>query len=117
MTENGKEMIACCGLVCTECPGYIATRENDPEKIAATARAWSKEHGREVRPEDVWCDGCLVEGKKCAHCSECAVRACCIGRGLDNCALCSEFSSCDTIRSFLKIVPPARAVLENIRNS
>jgi len=24
-----KEMIACCGLVCTECPAYIATQNGD----------------------------------------------------------------------------------------
>jgi hypothetical protein len=36
-----KEMIAFCGLVCSDCPTYIATQTNDDEKRAKVARQWS----------------------------------------------------------------------------
>ncbi len=31
------KMIACCGLVCTECPTFIATQDDDDEARAKTA--------------------------------------------------------------------------------
>jgi len=38
--ENMKKMIAYCGLICTECPGYIATQKDSDEEREKVAKLW-----------------------------------------------------------------------------
>jgi len=109
-----SKMISCCGLVCTECPAYLATQANDENKARETAAMWSKMFSIEVKIEDVWCDGCLVEGKKCAHCGECEIRACVFEKKLDNCAHCDDYG-CQKISGFFQMVPDAKKYLDEIR--
>jgi hypothetical protein len=111
MTER---MISKCGLVCTECPAFIATRDGDEEKVREIAAQWSKEYHADVKPEHVWCDGCLVEGRKCAHCSECEIRACATKRAVESCAACPDYG-CEILSAFHEMVPQARQVLESLR--
>ncbi|MBC8446916.1 MAG: DUF3795 domain-containing protein [Chloroflexi bacterium] len=109
------KMIAYCGLVCTECPAYIATKANDAAAIERVARLWAKEYNAQITAAAVWCDGCLSAGPRlCSHCGECEIRACAISRGVVNCAYCDDYG-CQTISGFLAHVPDAKAVLENIR--
>lgn len=105
------EMIAYCGLICTACDAYLATRTNDEARARATAAAWSKQFGIEVAVTDVWCDGCLVGGRKCAHCGECEIRACASDRGVATCGLCDDYP-CATLSGFLAMVPEAKARLD-----
>lgn len=107
-------MIACCGLTCSECPALLATKAGDAARIAEVAAAWSAQFNTRVEPEHVWCDGCIVEGRKCAHCGECEIRACAMGRGLANCALCDDYA-CGKLAAFFEMVPPAKATLDGIR--
>ncbi|MBN1883461.1 MAG: DUF3795 domain-containing protein [Deltaproteobacteria bacterium] len=104
-------MIAFCGLICTDCPAYQATQADDLAGAQETAALWSKEYGVNVQVEDVWCDGCLVEGKKCAHCAVCAVRKCAVKRGVVHCGACADFA-CGTIEQIFAVAPEAREVLE-----
>ncbi len=105
-----KRMIAYCGLVCTDCPAYLATQAEDEKKARETADLWAREYGIKVTVADVWCDGCSAEGKKCAHCAECEIRACGIGNGVENCGRCADFP-CSKIEAFFAIVPAARGTL------
>jgi len=105
------KMIAYCGLICTDCPAFIATKENDEKKARETAELWTKQYGARVAAADVWCDGCSVEGKKCAHCAECEIRACGVARGIENCGRCADFS-CEKTEKFFAMVPFAREILE-----
>ena len=34
-------MIACCGLDCSKCEGYLATQEDNDAKRAEVAKKWS----------------------------------------------------------------------------
>ena len=52
-----EEMISYCGLVCNECPAYIATRDNDDHLRAKVAGKWSRQFGFDMKAEDVNCDG------------------------------------------------------------
>jgi len=104
-------MISHCGLICTECDAYQATRTMDQQKATAVAAQWSQQFGVEVKVEHVWCDGCLVGGKKCAHCGECELRACSMGKGLKNCGRCDEYP-CAKLEGFFQMAPQARAVLD-----
>jgi hypothetical protein len=107
-------MIACCGLVCSECPAFVATKANDAARIDEIAKQWSQQFNANVTAASVWCDGCTAEGRKCGHCAECDVRACVLEKKLDNCGKCAEFTGCDTIGNFLKMAPHAKPVLEEI---
>ena len=107
-------MYGCCGLVCTECPAYVATQANDQAKAEETAKAWSKQFGVEIRVEHVWCDACTEQGRKCAHCAECEIRSCAVGRGFATCAPCADYP-CAQLSGFFKMVPMAKQTLDRLR--
>jgi hypothetical protein len=112
-----EELLGACGLVCSACPAYVATQANDEEKIAAIAKRWSEEYGHEIKPEYVWCEGCLTDGeRKCGHTRECDVRACAVGRGVANCAYCDDYG-CEKITAFFKMVPAAKEKLDALREN
>lgn len=106
-----EQITAYCGLTCTECPAFIATREDDSQKLTALALEW---YGVKNEPTYCVCDGCTSEGRLNRWCRECAVRACAIDRGVVNCAHCADFG-CETLTAFFKDVPDARTKLEGIR--
>ncbi len=109
------EIIAACGLVCSECPAYLATKANDAARVAEVAAQWSKDYGGDVKPEYVWCDGCMEPGpRKCGHVAECDVRACVVGRGLSSCARCADYG-CEKITAFVNAAPAAKETLERLR--
>ena len=110
MTET---ITAYCGLTCTECPAYVATRENDTETLVSLALEW---YGEEGNAEFCICDGCTVDGRKNSFCGECGVRACAVERGVVNCAHCDDYG-CETLTAFLEEVPVAKTSLEQIRAS
>jgi hypothetical protein len=58
------KMIAYCGIVCTECPAFIATQQNDDAKRKQVAETWSKQYKMTVKAEDINCDGCTSGGKR-----------------------------------------------------
>jgi hypothetical protein len=109
-------MVAYCGLVCTDCPAYVATQADDRaalERMAEQARA--KFNAPDITVESVACDGCLAsDGRLGGYCLECQVRACGIERGVINCAYCDEYA-CDELGAFLGGAPGARATLDGIR--
>jgi len=110
-------MIAFCGIVCTECPGYLATRENDEDKRKSVAELWSEQFGTAIRPGDVNCDGCLEHDGRLFRLSlACPVRACGRMRKLPNCGHCGEYP-CQKLGFILDAVPGARDTLEGIRMS
>jgi len=108
-------IIGACGIVCSECPAYIATQADDADGIAKTAAEWSAQFDAEIKPENVWCDGCLTEGeRKCGHTGECDVRACVVERKLANCAHCNDYA-CEKLTKFMEFVPEVKEVLDGIR--
>ncbi len=115
MELNGK-IIAYCGLVCSECGAYIATQAGDQAALARVAAQWEEEYGVDhVTIQDVTCDGCLgLDGRKGSHCSQCEIRACGLGRGVVNCAHCSDYA-CGKLEEFFGLVPDARVLLDQIR--
>ncbi len=110
------KMIAYCGLICTDCPAYIATQADDRANLEQVAARWREEYNApNITVESVICDGCLTDdGRKCSHCFECEIRACGIERGVANCAHCDEYI-CDKLEAFFGLAPDARATLDSIR--
>ena len=108
-------MVAYCGLVCTECPAYIATQANDQAALERVAAQWRESfNDLGITAQLITCDGCVVDdGYKCAHCFECQIRACATDQGVVNCAHCTDYA-CEKLEGFFGFAPEARALLDGI---
>ncbi len=96
--------IAPCGLVCSRCDAYRATKLDDPEKLEMVAADWRKRYNCEdIKAELLPCDGCMNDGgRKSYYCgSVCGIRKCAIGKGVGVCSECRDYSSCAEIAGFL----------------
>ena len=110
-----EKILGACGLDCSECSAYKATQANDAAAIAKVAEEWSKQFNTDVKPEYVWCDGCMTGGsRKCGNCAGCSIRSCVVGRGLADCAGCDDYA-CDKITEFFKMFPDAKGRLDEVR--
>lgn len=108
-------MIAYCGISCTECPAYIATKNDDPEGRNKIARRWSQDFQLNMSPEDLVCDGCLLVGKRlCVQCMVCKIRKCAMAKTLQSCAFCTDYP-CAELGKLLAVLPDAQARLDRIR--
>lgn len=45
------KMIAFCGITCTECPTFLAMKEDDDNERAKVAELWSKKFNVEIKSE------------------------------------------------------------------
>lgn len=108
-------MVAYCGLVCSNCGAYIATRKNDDKKRQEVVAEWTKKYNYPFKIEDINCVGCTVtEGKHVGHCGMCQIRKCGQEKGVINCAYCVDYS-CAKTDEFLKMVPEAKKTLDAIK--
>jgi hypothetical protein len=110
-------IVGSCGIICTECPAFIAYRTDDHELRKQTAAEWSKSYGAVIEPDDINCVGCLAtEGVQISHCAECDIRTCSQDtHQLPNCGLCSDYP-CERIEKFFEFVPPCKEVLDEIND-
>lgn len=110
------EMISYCGLVCTDCPAYAATRKGDEEALKAVAAEWTRDFGVEISPESVLCDGCRSDtGRVCEYSATCPVRTCGVERGHDTCAECPDYA-CERLRVCPAYRSRGRGLLEKLRS-
>jgi len=116
-------MIAYCGLICTDCPAYLATQANDLEALERLAQYTREEFGVEdATAETAQCDGCLADTRRqIGYCSMCEIRACAVGRGVVNCAHCANYvregAVCEKLEGFFSHVVEARSVLDETQAS
>ena len=111
-----EQMIAHCGLVCSECPAFIATQRNDDRLREETAEMWAKLYNAPLKAADINCDGCLSDGPRLlGHCHVCEIRSCARGRQLTNCGHCADFS-CDKLAQIFQTVPEAKGRLTEINS-
>lgn len=107
-------MMSCCGLLCNECPAYLATVNNDDALREKTAIEWSKMYSSNISTTDINCLGCKSEEVVFSYCKICEIRACNKESKLNNCAQCSDFS-CEKLEKVLLHVPEARERLSAAR--
>ena len=110
-----EKLTAYCGLVCTDCPAYIAKRTGDGALRAETAERWSGPNFS-VAAEEVSCDGCAVPGgDRFKYCDACEVRRCASSRGVATCAACEEYG-CETLEGLIAMIgPQIRTALDALR--
>ena len=99
--------ISPCGLVCSQCDAYRATRENSPEKLEFVAADWRRRyHNDDIKAENISCDGCMIEGgRKCGHCEQsCPIRPCAEEHGVKICSECPDYP-CKQLKVFFRYVP------------
>ena len=108
-------IIGRCGLICTDCPAYKANQNDDINLREKTAKYWSKIYNAEIKPEDIFCEGCLSDKSKnlFSHCSVCEIRQYGINHNIDNCSECKEYK-CSRIKKFFEMVPEAEKVLDSL---
>lgn len=112
--KRNNDLIACCGLDCSQCGAHIATKNNDDNKRAEVSKQWSEMYSTEIKPEDINCNGCQFDGQKFSYCNVCEIRKCCVGKELENCAGCDMYA-CDKLENFFRNAPDARTVLDKLR--
>ncbi|UCH57931.1 MAG: DUF3795 domain-containing protein [Candidatus Bathyarchaeota archaeon] len=88
MVEH-ERMIVFCGLDCTECPAFNATRENDTARLGELAKEWSSPE-MSFEPQDLICDGCYGP-RLFSWCNQCDIRSCAIEKSLKTCAECDMY--------------------------
>lgn len=116
------KLLAYCGLTCSSCPIYLATRETDKEKQARMrieiAKFINEHYGMAIKPEDINdCDGCrILSDKLYSGCNQCEIRKCAQDRGCLTCAHCSEYP-CDKLQTLFNSEPSAKVRLDELRKS
>ncbi|MBN2104907.1 DUF3795 domain-containing protein [bacterium] len=117
MAEN----IAYCGLLCSRCTIYLAAREADASKkeklIQRIIEVCREHYGIEYQVSDITeCDGCTAEGGSLFKaCAGCEIRKCAIGKGIENCACCTEYA-CKNLENLFKTDTGAKMRLEAVRS-
>jgi len=89
--------IAYCGLDCSGCEVYQATKLDDPGLRQAYADKVFKQWKLVVEPASINCHGCRDQRPKSGYCATCLVRQCAIDRGFENCASCPDYG-CEKLK-------------------
>ncbi len=110
-------IVAYCGIICSDCPTFKATKMDDDAERGRVAKLWTKQYGKEFKMEDINCDGCLTRGQRVfSYCNICEIRKCGRERNVENCAYCEDYA-CEKLSKFFDESKPAKEVLDEIRAS
>ena len=108
-----KQLIAICGLDCSKCDAYVATKNNDQALREKTAKYWSELNHVTILPEHINCEGCRMDGVKTVYCSSmCEISKCAVAKGYTTCGDCSEKDSCPKVGAIWQHNPQAK---ENLK--
>jgi hypothetical protein len=110
-------MIAYCGIDCSKCDSYLATRSGNDDELRKVAKKLSKRYSADVMPGDVICDGCKNGLRHSFYCTNlCKMRKCCINKEYNSCIECDDFP-CKELQFELKHNPEAKDNLEKLKET
>lgn len=103
-TPNEKrfnmDIVSCCGIMCSECPVYIAT-ERDDDSIRKYLAMQYTQDGAVFYPKDINCHGChTVSADHNKFGKGCEIRKCCKAKRVKICAECTEYP-CSKIEEYV----------------
>ncbi len=108
-----KKIIAYCGMICSECPIFIATKMNDNKRRRKIAQMLNKKSKKKYKIEDINCEGCLSESKIFHFCNICEIRNCARKRKVRICTECEKYP-CEKLSKIFKNYPKSKERLEKI---
>lgn len=89
-----EKHIAMCGLECSACGAFIATKNNDNKLKEKTAKEWTERYkvSPPLKAEDINCEGCLSRsGTLYRHPLMCEIRKCGLAKGINDCRQCNNY--------------------------
>ena len=105
-----------CGIVCSDCPVFMATERNDDLEREKIALMFTQQYGKEYRREDINCKGCVTDNSCIfSYCKTCGIRKCGKERNVKNCAYCANYP-CKNLSELFSKYSKAKIVLDEIRN-
>ena len=94
--SKNENLVAPCGLYCGACSMYLATQENNEQRLAYGFGAGPMK----LSLENLRCDGCLGGGRLPGHAQRCAIKECAAVKSKTlRCSDCTEFP-CGRITDF-----------------
>ena len=110
-----EKMIGYCGIICSACPVLIATQKNDDAERKRVAEIFTKQYGKEYKPEDINCEGCTSDSSRIfSYCNVCEIRKCGREKYVKNCAYCPEYP-CEKLSQLFSKYSKAEEILDEIR--
>ena len=110
-----EKMIGYCGIICSDCPVFTATRKNDDAERKRVAEIFTKQYGKEYKPEDINCDGCISDSPRIfSYCNVCEIRKCGREKNVKNCAHCLEYP-CEKLSQLFSKYSKAKETLDEIK--
>lgn len=130
--------IAYCGIDCSECPAFIAYKNDDDELREKTAQKWTQMYKTkyqqsislidnldkqksnenfvyEFKKEDINCEGCKTGKIHVYYCSSiCNIRRCANSKNIENCGFCHEYP-CESISTLINEIPSIKENLEKYK--
>ena len=104
--SSNKDLVSACGLYCGACGIYLATQENDSEKLLQYAVVLNQ------TIEETLCDGCAAK-RKSLHCSKmCIFIVCILKKGVNFCTDCNEFP-CQALIDFKSKTPHRIEIIDS----
>ena len=92
--------MSACGVICSDCPAYVAGQAGIPAARARVAAAWHELYGLSFGPDVITCGGCRGSDDALFFTSRnCAARRCCRTRGFASCAACARRPCADLERA------------------
>jgi len=108
-------VVGYCGIVCSDCPVFVATQRNDDVERRRVAEIFTRQYERKYAAEDINCDGCVGDGSRVfSYCNICEIRKCGKERGFVNCAYCGDYP-CERLSGLFAKYSKARETLDEIR--
>jgi len=93
----------------------LATQKNDDLERQLVAEIFAKQYGKEFKPVDINCDGCISKSERIfPFCGVCGIRKCGIDQKVKNCAYCSRYP-CEKVAEVLASYGKAKGTLEEVR--
>jgi len=110
-----QRLVGHCGIICSDCPVLGATRKNDDVDRKRVAELFTKQYGKEYKPEDITCDGCISDSSCVfSYCNVCEIRKCGREKKVKNCGFCSEYP-CERLSKLFAEYSKAKETLDGIR--